>query len=564
MALVSLRVPSSRKYTHAHGCAKLANDPGICHLVTKAGIAWHATQVSQDQQQDNTYQQLIEEGEKAKSAALEYADWLVTTMNEAIPDDTWSFPIPHPCSVNIEKPEDATDQDYHNLVNTVERHTRCSTAYCLRRKQGQQELKCRFDYPRQELCASTLTFERLENGSIKATLTTKRNDPRVNSHNRLMIQHWRANVDIQMIIDASACARYMTKYASKSEPRSKPVSTVFKNCVEKLSDSSDPHTALKSTMIRSAGERDFSAQETAHQLLSLPLVSCTYRFETLSLNNSRALSKDVHTGEHTIEPSLIDCYANRLILPKTNLITFASKYTVYKSEPRRRPKEVIIRTFPQYSPNPNDHNYSQYCKFQLIKYKPWKNNFNHAWSGHSDTEEGYIQAYHSFLQSSQASEYIPQFNRDLHLAQEVQTLATSSSEENDQARGGNQDEEEEEWMLLCRLNQHFQADNNEQHDNVNWCEAAESLPPAILQACPSWIRAQRSDEVSSSQWSRPMSTVDTCTLNTKQRRAYNIVSEHLNRERLGLNPPPLRMIVSGTAGTGKSYLISSIANLLGN
>ena len=27
---------------------------------------------------------------------------------------------------------------------------------------------------------------------------------------------------------------------------------------------------------------------------------------------------------------------------------------------------------------------------------------------------------------------------------------------------------------------------------------------------------------------------------------------------------PLKMIVSGTAGTGKSYLISAIANLLGN
>lgn len=517
----------ARGSTHAHGCAKLGNDPGICELVTKAGIAWYTkelVQAGQQLQDDVDYEELIRDGEQAEAATLEYSDWLVPTMNQCIPDDSWSFPVPHPCSVSIKQPEEATDQDYSNLVNIVQRHTRCSTTYCLRRKQRGQGLKCRFDYPPYEQSTSSLTFERFENGTIKATLITRHNDPRVNAHNRLVLQHWRANVDIQIIIDATACARYMVKYAAKSEPRSKPVSTIFKSCVKRLSNSSNPHTVLRSTLIRSAGERDFSAQETAHQLLSLCLVGFTYKFMTLSLNNNRALLKDPKTGKQSIEPSLIDCYATRLVLPDINLITFTSNYTVNKGEPQRRPTEVIVRTFPRYSRNPKDHSYSHYCMYQPIKYKPWTHSYNNAWVGHTDTEEVYIEAYHSFLQSPLASQYIPQFNRNLQLAQHAEELAKTDSQVN--ASGNSHNEEEEEWVLPCRFNQQFATNDPDTPNNVNWCAFAESLPPEILQACPSWVRAQCSQTTTSSVYTCQIPIVDHTTLNSKQRKAYDIIHRH--------------------------------------
>ena len=33
-------------------------------------------------------QQIIQEGEMAKRTAIEYADWLVTTVNESMPDQS--------------------------------------------------------------------------------------------------------------------------------------------------------------------------------------------------------------------------------------------------------------------------------------------------------------------------------------------------------------------------------------------------------------------------------------------------------------------------------------------
>ena len=48
-------------------------------------------------------------------------------------------------------------------------------------------------------------------------------------------------------------------------------------------------------------------------------------------------------------------------------------------------------------------------------------------------------------------------------------------------------------------------------------------------------------------------------LQGKQLQAYTLVQEHAEAQ----NPPPLRLIVSGTAGTGRSYLIHCL-RLLGH
>jgi hypothetical protein len=43
-------------------------------------------------------------------------------------------------------------------------------------------------------------------------------------------------------------------------------------------------------MIQVAGDRDMASQETAHMLLSLLLVGCTFSFVTISLDNSRKVN----------------------------------------------------------------------------------------------------------------------------------------------------------------------------------------------------------------------------------------------------------------------------------
>ena len=134
--------------------------------------------------------------------------------------------------------ESNPDQDLVNLINTVQRHTQCSARYCLK-KTNDGILKCRFNFPK-PLCNEThLEFEKVHSTNssseeYKVRVVTKRNDTRINNYQKLQLQGWGANSDIQAILSFRDCMEYVTKYAAKGEPRSNAVKEAF-NAVMKAS-----------------------------------------------------------------------------------------------------------------------------------------------------------------------------------------------------------------------------------------------------------------------------------------------------------------------------------------
>ena len=102
--------------------------------------------------------------EKLKKV-LKYCDWLITNYNNEIPTEPWCPPTPdmHPCSIHYSDVEDI-DADYQSLVNCIQRHTHCSTAYCLKRlPNGNAE--CCYKYPCPTQVESTLSFEKFTDGT---------------------------------------------------------------------------------------------------------------------------------------------------------------------------------------------------------------------------------------------------------------------------------------------------------------------------------------------------------------------------------------------------------------
>lgn len=557
----------SRGSTHAHGCAKLKNDPGLCQLVSTAALGWLEEEKNKDAVFNNTElpqnHHIIAYSQQAKLKAIQYADWLVTTINNDIPDETWRPPNPHPCTLKLNDiPTTSCDSDYQSLVNCVQRHTRCNAAYCLRRKNG-KEPTCRFGYPIEQTPTTTVTFERLSNGQVKATLTTSRNDPRINSHNRLMLQHWRANVDLQVIVDVNACARYMTKYIAKSEQRSKSASDILSHSI---SCSTTTPSILRKCMIQSVGERDFSAQETAHLILSLPLYRCTYNFVTLSLNANNFITTDSSTSEENIiNPSILDKYSNRSqysnsfpCITTLNLLQFAATYSITKTnELIQWSHPVIVKTFPTYSSDPKGPNYTKYCKYQLIKFKPWLNFIDTLWENDHPTDDTYISAYRDFLQTDFAHTNISQYSVELERAEHyIHTHDNNSSDDEDDYEYQSVSHQEE-WMLLCQVNPTYQQDLPH-NANVDWEAAAKELPIPLLQSCPNWIMHTKAQY---SNITQPSQQVDLTKLNRQQNKAYNIVARHFSNR--SIEQSPLLMMVLGTAGTGKSYLTKALTQLLG-
>ena len=108
-------------------------------------------------------------------------------------------------------------------------------------------------------------------------------------------------------------------------------------------------------------------------------------------------------------------------------------------------------------------------------------------------------------------------------------------------------------MLICQHNAEFAQMTCEEED-CDWSLAAKEYPD--LRAMPSFIAQQRQEFAVQSF----TTSADPSHLQGKQLLAYSAVREH--SESSNPNQSPLRMVVSGTAGTGKSYLIQCLKLLL--
>ena len=104
----------------------------------------------------------------------------------------------------------------------------------------------------------------------------------LNSNQRIQLQGWRANRDIQIIVDYHACVEYLTKYASKPEQNSTVVRQTLSNIL-KSTTTSQTDKIMKKLMMKVLGERDFSAQETMHHLLSSKLYSSSFQIKPISI-----------------------------------------------------------------------------------------------------------------------------------------------------------------------------------------------------------------------------------------------------------------------------------------
>ncbi|KAJ3902033.1 hypothetical protein F5879DRAFT_766891, partial [Lentinula edodes] len=94
-----------------------------------------------------------------------------------------------------------TKRELAQYLNRFQRHTRCTAGYCLRRNKETGQLFCRFGFPWKERVTSEYVRDP---GRDFAEFHTRRNDPLLNSYNAAFTLGWRANVDIQPVINKEA------------------------------------------------------------------------------------------------------------------------------------------------------------------------------------------------------------------------------------------------------------------------------------------------------------------------------------------------------------------------
>ena len=121
----------------------------------------------------------MKENEELMNNVMQYLDSLSTTINPGL-----DAPVPnlHPCQKHSKDLRD-DKQDYIELVNKLQRYTRCNSSYCLRVDNYISQQKCRFGYPK-DLTKNTY----LRDDNEQPKLITVRNDPYINPHDRLQLQ----------------------------------------------------------------------------------------------------------------------------------------------------------------------------------------------------------------------------------------------------------------------------------------------------------------------------------------------------------------------------------------
>ena len=100
----------------------------------------------------------------------------------------------------------------------------------------------------------------------------------------------------QYIVSRNRVLNYIAKYAAKSEPRSKGLKAVYGNVLRTLKSDGSSLKMVQKLMISSVGERDYSAQETCHLLLGLPMYRASRDFVILSLDGSWQVDNDQEEG----------------------------------------------------------------------------------------------------------------------------------------------------------------------------------------------------------------------------------------------------------------------------
>ena len=138
----------------------------------------------------------------------------------------------------------------------------------------------------------------------KVKVVTKRNDNCLNNHQRLQLQGWRANCDIQVIIDYHSCLEYIAKYASKAEKISSVAKEAFTSVLCESSNQNNGKSTLRKLVMKAVGQRDMSIQEVMHHILSIKLVSSSFQVIATSLDGSRKVQLTAD-GSLNTEPSFL-------------------------------------------------------------------------------------------------------------------------------------------------------------------------------------------------------------------------------------------------------------------
>ena len=143
-------------------------------------------------------------------------------------------------------------------------------------------------------------------------------DGYANRHVILQLLGWGANVDSSFIVDSGAAYRYIVKYASKGEPRSREVQRMLTDMINAAaeSDPADGETRTVRDMLRFAmmtctTRRDMGVQEVMHLLSQIRSGRHDLHFKQACNRKKTVELRRTSDGGRQLGLDLLDAYSDR-------------------------------------------------------------------------------------------------------------------------------------------------------------------------------------------------------------------------------------------------------------
>ena len=195
----------------------------------------------------------------------------------------------------------------------------------------------------------------IKSSITSATVFLKRSpsEVRVNNYNRHCLKAWRANMDLQYVLDVYACASYIAAYVTKAQRGMSEL--LRKACAEAKSGNKDIREQVRTIGNKFLNAVEISAQEAVYICLGLPMRKSSRQviFINTSPPDERVMLLKPHSVIENMKDDCEDIECSDLIsrycertkdLEKVSLAEYAAYYDCSKTAFTSRSKSAIRST----------------------------------------------------------------------------------------------------------------------------------------------------------------------------------------------------------------------------
>lgn len=497
-------------------------------------------------------------------------------------------------------PDEDLGTNWTELTNLVSTHSHSD--YCLQLKGTCKLKQCRMNFGdetevKRDLVDDSYFFKPKYKTDVRLFLP--RNHPGVTQRSKSQIEGWRANADLQCMVDfqtsprpndayattalsiglddtgRAPCSRlpvrllptdtdalktYVTGYACKDEKTSSFFHNILKQmAVEGNQQSSErPSFAnlARRLVMNTVGEKERGSSETVLELNGGQFWHCSRKFKRTSLSGS---AQSIQGDGTSIGTSLISQFKKLDSEVRAKLSFY--EYLAQNGQVPVVAGDVSFASWPLTE---------RYCEVKLQLHK------RGSWSKVADLKDGcdtYVEAFTRFMQTPECPTFLTaeveqakKGNPAFHASRNHQQTSTDDRTANFLGEDSQQEHDAVQCSLIMESYPEITEKLPDGGADYDWSVPKEGnlrLPAGGEHWLLSAIADSPAAEISQATEEVPKMWL----ANERQRAFISLVVRHAMKvEQCKRNnqqpPPPLRCVCFGNAGTGKSFCIKTIKHLL--